>query len=157
MAARTLARYADFALFTALLATAVALAAGLAHVFAFPNKITMSRDAYYVAQRIYDGWSLIGLAWLVEWIGLLATLALHRRGVRVRGPTVLALAAFVLAQAAFWIWTYPVNQLTANWTAQPENWQALRLQWEVSHVAGAAFQLIAMSALVVAALRRRRE
>jgi hypothetical protein len=54
----------------------------------------------------------------------------------------------------FWIWTYPANQATGNWTVQPENWEILRRNWEYSHFAGAVFQVLAMAALIIAVLRR---
>ena len=66
----------------------------------------------------------------------------------------MALGGLVGAQIVFWVWTFPANQATANWTQQPENWEALRAQWEYSHLAGAGFQALAMSALSVAVLRR---
>jgi hypothetical protein len=69
-------------------------------------------------------------------------------------PAAIALAAFIAAQAVFWIWTFPANVATDQWTSQPENWETLRRQWEYSHLAGAAFQTLAMVALVVAVLWR---
>jgi hypothetical protein len=61
-----------------------------------------------------------------------------------------------LAQAVFWVWTFPANIATENWTIAPPNWEALRAQWEYSHLAGAGFQVLTMCALIVAALARRR-
>lgn len=66
-----------------------------------------------------------------------------------------ALICLIGAQAVFWIWTFPANQATSNWTTQPEAWQRLRIEWEYSHLAGAVFQTLAMASLVVAVLRRR--
>ncbi len=60
------------------------------------------------------------------------------------------------AQALFWIYTYPANVATNNWTSIPENWEILRRNWEYSHAPGAAFQVLAMSAIIVAALARAR-
>jgi hypothetical protein len=60
------------------------------------------------------------------------------------------------AQAVFWLYTYPANAATDNWTAIPDNWETLRKQWEYSHALGAAFQLLAMSALIIAALAHAR-
>jgi hypothetical protein len=69
-------------------------------------------------------------------------------------PACAALGGLIGAQIVFWVWTFPANQATVNWTQQPENWQALRSQWEYSHLAGAGFQMVAMIALIVAVLRR---
>ena len=40
-------------------------------------------------------------------------------------------------QVLFWTFTYPANQQTRNWSVLPENWLALRQQWEYSHDASA--------------------
>src|SRR5215475_7732730 len=50
----------------------------------------------------------------------------------------------------------PSNVVTDNWTAVPAQWEDVRTRWEYSHLAGAAFQIMAMSALIVAALARAR-
>ena len=54
-----------------------------------------------------------------------------------------------------WIFTYPVNQTTRNWTILPKNWMQLRQQWEYSHAADATLDLLAFIALLVAALTKR--
>jgi len=152
-ARRSLAR--DTALFIALLATAIAFGAALAHALELPNKIGMPRDAYFIAQSIYSGWNRLAFVLLVQLLGILAVIVLHRRESRVLWPTLVALGGLVAAQIVFWTWTFPANQATANWTRQPESWEALRWQWEYSHLAGAGFQLLAMIALILAVLRRR--
>jgi hypothetical protein len=70
--------------------------------------------------------------------------------------TLLALACVVAAQGLFWAFTYPANGATENWTVVPDNWDRLRRQWEYSHAAGAAFQLVGFCLLTVAVLSRRR-
>jgi len=40
----------------AILLTAIALVPAGAHLFAMPNKIELSRDAYFTVQAIYLGW-----------------------------------------------------------------------------------------------------
>lgn len=44
-------------LFVALLASTLALGPALAHLFALPNKIDLSRDEYFIAQKAYRGWN----------------------------------------------------------------------------------------------------
>jgi hypothetical protein len=68
---------------------------------------------------------------------------------------VLSLAGLIGAQVVFWVYTYPANAATYNWTVLPESWQALRARWEYSHAAGAIFQLGSFAALVVACPSRR--
>lgn len=146
----------DIAFFVALLATALALGAALAHAFELPNKIGMARDAYFIVQQAYRGWNLLGVVLLVQLIGILSAAALSRRRSRVALPTVLAAVFLLCAQAVFWIFTYPANVATENWTVTPENWEVLRRQWEYSHAVGALFQLLAMISLVIALLVRAR-
>jgi uncharacterized membrane protein len=144
----------DVAFFVALLATALALGGALAHALELPNKIGMSREHYFIVQRAYNGWNRLAYLLAVELFGILAVIWLYRAARRVWRPATAALAALAAAQAVFWIWTFPANQATDNWTSQPQNWEILRQQWEYSHLAGAAFQLLAMTALIVAVLRR---
>jgi hypothetical protein len=144
----------NIAFFVALMATALALGAALAHALELPNKLGMSREQYFVVQRVYDGWSRLAYLLMVQLGGIVAVIWLYRSEPSVMKPVLAALASLVAAQAIFWIWTFPANQATANWTAQPDDWARLRRQWEYSHLAGAMFQLLAMVSLVVAVLRR---
>lgn len=138
----------------AILATSLALGAALAHALELPNKISLSRDDYFIVQQIYAGWNRLGIVILMQLLALIAIVAAHRRDPSVRTAALLSLAFVTAAQVVFWIWTFPANQATANWTEKPADWERLRLQWEYSHLAGAAFQLAAMLALSVALLRR---
>jgi hypothetical protein len=143
------------ALFVALMATALALGPALAHLLELPNKIGLSRDAYFIVQQIYAGWSLLGVVLLVQLVSIVATIALARDDRRLRTFAILALLCLVGAQALFWTFTYPANGATANWTMQPDDWQALRTQWEYSHAGGALLQLAGMACLVLGALGSR--
>lgn len=144
----------DIIFFVALLATALALGAALAHALEFPNKIGMSREQYFIVQRIYDGWSRLAFLLAIELVGILGVIWLHKSDTQVRWPALVALACLVGAQGVFWIWTFPANQATDNWTTQVDDWERLRFNWEYSHLAGAVFQTLAMAALIVAVLRR---
>lgn len=146
----------DIAFFIALLSTALALGGALAHVFALPNKIGLPRDQYFVVQSIYFGWARLAYLLVIEIISMLAIIFKSRGQPYVLWPAIVAVLMLVAAQAVFWIYTYPANVATNNWTVIPENWEILRRNWEYSHAAGAAFQLLAMSALIVAALARAR-
>lgn len=144
----------DWVVFIALLATALAMGAGLAHALALPNKIVMGRDDYFVAQQAYAGWNRLAWLLLVQLIALALLAGRHWREASAFWPLVLAIAGLAGSQLVFWIWTYPANAATDNWTAMPENWERLRIDWEYSHLAGFGFQLMAFCALVAAALRR---
>jgi hypothetical protein len=57
--------------------------------------------------------------------------------------------------AAFFIWVYPANQATANWTTVSEDWERLRRQWEYGHAVNAALTFLALGATTAAALLDR--
>jgi hypothetical protein len=140
--------------FLALVFIALALVPSGAHLFALPNKIDLARDQYFVVQNIYRGWALFGVVLFGALIASL-TLALLLRG---RGtPFVPALIAFyciALSLVVFFIWTYPANQATDNWTVIPANWEQLRRQWEYSHVANALMTFIAFCSVTLSVLTR---
>ena len=142
--------------FVALLATALALGAALAHALELPNKIGLPRDEYFIVQKAYRGWNQLAYLLLIEAVSMVAVAVLSRREPQVLWPTIMAILCLVAAQAVFWAFTYPANVATQNWTAIPENWEALRRRWEYSHAVGAAFQVLAMSSLIIAALARAR-
>ncbi len=144
----------DILFFIALLASALALGAALAHALELPNKIGMSREDYFATQKAYNGWSQLAYLLLVQFLSLVALAILSWYRPEVRWPVVIAILGLVAAQVVFWIYTYPANVATQNWTTIPDNWETLRSQWEYSHLAGAFCQLVGMSALMVAALRR---
>jgi hypothetical protein len=138
--------------FFSLLFAALVLAPALAHLLELPNKIELSRNHYLVVQQIYSGWSLLGV---VVYGALLSTLALAilvRRQPRVFALTLAAFLCLLAAHFVFWIFTFPANQETANWTVLADNWMALRAQWEYSHAAGAVLNLAAFVLLVLSVL-----
>ena len=48
--------------FLAIMLTAIAMGAGLAHLFELPNKINISAADYLTVQRNYDNWWIVGLS-----------------------------------------------------------------------------------------------
>ena len=142
--------------FVSLLLLVLALGASLAHLFELPNKIRLDRKDYLTVQQIYRGWALLGVPVIGALISTAVLAILVRRDRVAFVWTVVALACIVGAQVVFWIVTYPANQQTLNWTVLPADWEALRARWEYSHAAGAAMNLAAYSALVIAMLASRR-
>src|SRR5690606_2906654 len=118
----------DVVIFIALLATALAMAAAVAHALELPNKISLPREAYFTVQGIYRGWSLLGLLLAIELAAMIVLAVRLRRSRRAMTAIVVAIACLVAAQVIFWIWTYPANTATENWTTVPQNWQTLRVQ-----------------------------
>src|SRR5262245_18334893 len=139
--------------FLALTLTALALVPSGAQLFALPNKINLLAEQYCIVQNIYRGWSLFGVALIGA---LIANLALARRG---RGsPFVLALFSSLcigLTLVVFFVWTYPADQATNNWTMIPENWDQLRREWEYSHAANAVVTFAALRSVTLSVLMTR--
>jgi hypothetical protein len=140
------------AYFLSLLLVALALAPAMAHLLALPNKVGLPREEYFAAQQIYRGWALLGI---VVFAALLSTAVLtmmlygRAREFALSLVTLLCIAAAI---AVFFIFTFPANQVTNNWTNAPDNWLELRRQWEYSHAAGAALYLIGFATLILSAL-----
>lgn len=137
--------------FLAIVLTALALVPAAAHVMELPNKLSMTREAYLIVQRIYRGWNLIGIVVIAA---LIATLVLM---LSVDGsafvPALIAFLAIAATQVVFWVFTFPVNRLTRNWTRAPDDWQKLRDRWELSHAASAVLNFIAVVSVTIAVVR----
>jgi hypothetical protein len=135
--------------FLSLLFVALALAPAMAHLLELPHKMGLSAEQYLTVQQLYGGWALLGIVVVGALLATLALLMVERwQGERI-GPTLLALVCIVGTQIVFWIYTYPVNVQTQNWTTLPDNWIALRAQWEYSHAVGAVLNLLALVALLI--------
>jgi len=138
--------------FLALALTALALVPSGAHLFELPSKIKLEAEPYFIIQNIYRGWSLFGIVLIGALIANLA-LALLLRG---RGaPFALALFGsfcIALTLVIFFIWTYPANQATNNWTMIPNDWEQLRKRWEYSHAVNAVITFAAFCSVAVSSL-----
>jgi len=142
--------------FIALVLTALALVPVGAHLFALPNKIGMDEPDYFVAQRIYDGWALLGVVLIGAIITNAAAAIASRRQAWPFALAGLAALLMLATLAIFFAFTFPANQATANWTTVPDGWQALRWQWEVSHAVNAAITFAAFCSLSLAVILTRR-
>jgi len=142
--------------FLALLFAALALAPALAHVFQLPNKMGLSRAEYETVQKLYEGWAWLGVIVAAALITTAVLAILVRSRPNELGWVVAALICIAGTQLVFWVWTFPVNQQTSNWTLLPENWVALRVQWEYSHAASAVLNFMALVALICSTLVRER-
>jgi hypothetical protein len=135
--------------FLSLLFVALSLAPAMAHLLELPHKISLPAAEYLTVQQLYAGWALLGiviLGALLSTLGLLLVERMH--GERI-SPTFLAFLCIVGAQIVFWVYTYPANVATHNWTMLPDNWMSLRSQWEYSHAVGAVLNLLALVALLI--------
>ncbi|HEX6005702.1 MAG TPA: DUF1772 domain-containing protein [Burkholderiales bacterium] len=141
-----------YAQFLSLLFTALALAPALAHLMELPNKIGLSREAYLAVQQIYRGWALLGIVVIGAMVFTFALAVLSRGRGRTFALALIGFLCIVGTQVIFWTFTFPANQATANWTTLPENWVALRTQWEYSHAASAVLNLVAFVSVALSVL-----
>ncbi|HXH09314.1 MAG TPA: DUF1772 domain-containing protein [Alphaproteobacteria bacterium] len=141
--------------FLSILCTAIAMAAGLAHLFELPNKMPLSREDYLTVQQIYRGWALLGIVVIGALLSSLILTVLVRGNPPVFYLTLTATLCIALSLCVFFLFTYPANQATDNWTNLPENWQALRRQWEYAHAVGAGLYVMAFIALTISTLIER--
>jgi hypothetical protein len=131
------------------------MAGGLAHFLELPHKIHLTDQEYLTVQQIYRGWAWLGI---VIFASLISNFWLTIKLRDNKKAFLLALTAFfsiVGAQIIFWVFTFPVNQQTKNWTILPPGWQQLRSRWEYSYAAGAILDIIALITLILAALNTK--
>jgi hypothetical protein len=81
--------------FLAIMLTAIAMGAGLAHFFELPNKIDIGAADYLTVQRNYDNWWIVGLSVPLAFLSVLA-LCVKLRGTGT--AFTLALIAFLLLE-----------------------------------------------------------
>ena len=130
--------------FLAIVFTALALAPGAAHLMELPAKIAMPEEAYFTVQQIYRGWALAGIAIFAALLANLGSAALTRHHPRQFWLSTVAGLLIAVTLAIFFIWTYPANQVTGNWTSVPDDWEQLRIEWEYSHAVNAVLTFIAL-------------
>ena len=137
----------------AVLSVAIYLVPLGAHLFEMPAKMQLTPAEYMTVQRIYAGW-----AWFAILIMAALVLALwHTFLVRGSGaPFVYSLLSFLAlaaTQALFWMFTYPMNVASRNWTVMPEPFEAARMSWEYSHAANALLTFMALVFLLLGIVR----
>jgi hypothetical protein len=138
--------------FLSLLFVALALVPAGAHLMELAHKIHLSGADYLTVQKLYRGWNLAAIVVIGALVSTAAlAVALHGQSPAF-GWALLALACIVGTQLVFWVFTYPVNQATANWTMLPADWESLRARWEYSHAASALLNLAALVSTILAIL-----
>ena len=141
----------------ALTLTALVLVPNGAHLFELPGKIGLDRESYFIVQGIYAGWALFGVPLLAAILANGALSVALRRRDSAAARWALASAVLIASSlVVFFLWIFPANQATANWTQKPEDWEILRRQWEYSHAVGAGLYFVALSALTLSLLVGRK-
>jgi hypothetical protein len=141
----------------AVVSVALCLVPAGAHFFELANKMSLSPAEYMTVQKIYAGWSFFGIAIVAALLlTLMHTFMVHgdRTAFSLSSTAVLCLAA---TQVIFWMFTYPMNVASNNWTTTPENFEAARRQWEYSHAVNAVLTFVAFAAIIMSVLSDKRE
>ncbi len=135
--------------------TAIILVPSGAHLFALPAKIGMERAPYFIVQSIYSGWALFAFPIFGAILANGAIAVAERRrdpkASRWAGSAALLILASLIV---FFVWIFPANRETVNWTLQPEGWEALRRHWEWGHAVNALIVFAAFLATSMAVIRR---
>lgn len=120
------------------------LAPAGAHLFALPNKIDLPRDEYFAAQQVYRGWAFLGILTFSTLAENAALAFVVRDQIWPFLFALVAALAIASTLVIFFIWVFPGNQATANWTAISQNWENLRARWEYGHAASALVTVLAL-------------
>lgn len=138
---------------TSLLFAALALVPAGSHLFSMRSKLRLDDVSYLASQRAYDRWNLFAIVVIGALLSTLSlTVAFYRAGEPYAGAG-LAFLCILGTQAIFWIFTFPANQATDNWTVLPTNWEALRTQCEYSHTGSALLNALALTLLVIISVK----
>jgi hypothetical protein len=139
--------------FLSVLLTAIAIGSSFAHLLELPRKIHMPAEQYLMVQQLYRGWALLGLAVVGALVTTIAmAIQLHDRRPPMFQLASAAAACIGASLILFFVFTFPANRRTENWTKLPGDWQQLRSRWEYSHAVSAGLYLLALALLTLALL-----
>lgn len=146
--------------FASLLLGALNCGLSFAHLVEMAPKRAMNARDWLTTQQAYRDFGRVARFTLPgQLLATLATLALGRRD-RVNALLTGISAACTAATVVIWaLFNEPVNREIVRWNpaALPEDWAARRDQWEFAHAVSALLHIIGLSALIVSALRVRRQ
>lgn len=131
--------------------TALSTSVAMCHLLELPAKLRLPGGEWVrLLQTLYPpAFGTVGAVFEVgAVVSALVLLALVRRRPGF-GWTFAAAGALVIMHMIFWIWIAPVNAIlgAAAPATLPENWTALRDQWEYSHATRALLQVAALACL----------
>lgn len=127
--------------------TALIMLPGGAHLLELPAKMRLTQIEYFAVQRIYSGWAIFSVAIFAAIVANGVLFWSLRNIDTPAARSALASALLIcLTLIIFFIWVFPGNQATDNWTSIPANWETLRLKWEYGHAANAVITFIALLA-----------
>ncbi len=138
--------------FLSLFFTALALCPYVAHLMAFPDKMEMTREEYFIAQQIYNGWAYSSILITLSLISTILLSVLAKDHDIVLRFALGATFCIGMSLMVFFVFTFPANQITENWTMQSASWQDLRIQWEYSHAFNEVLYMSAEALLIMSVL-----
>jgi hypothetical protein len=143
----------DLIKFGAIFFCGLALIPSAAHALELLNKVHLSKDEYFVAQKLYRGWQRVAPIVILALVftGMLVFDS-GSRGPWAQAAAVIALLSIVATQGIFWAFIYPANRATRNWTQAPPNWEVLRHRWESAHASCAVLNLVAFAGAIFGTL-----
>lgn len=141
--------------FITILFVTITLGTLLAHLFALPRKINLSKENYQLVQQLYRGWSWIGFAEIGAILLTIGWVYNDQKRKRTFPYLLTAALCFIISLAVFFLFTFPANRATHNWLQLPANWETLKKQWEYSHAARAVINLAGFSLLIIVLLKER--
>lgn len=127
--------------------TALILLPGGAHLLELPAKMQLTQNEYFAVQKIYAGWAVFSVAIFAAIIanGLLFW-SLRDIDMPAARAALASALLICLTLVVFFIWVFPGNQATDDWTSIPANWETLRRNWEYGHAANAVLTFAALLA-----------
>ena len=112
----------------------------------------MFTDDYFIAQEIYRGWNLFAIVLIGNLLANLALAVAMRAKDKALWFVVANLLCIVGSLAIFFVFTFPTNQATNQWTEVTANWKQLRWQWEMSHAANELVTFVGFCSLIIGVL-----
>ncbi|HUZ62009.1 MAG TPA: hypothetical protein VMU83_24755 [Hanamia sp.] len=141
--------------FLTILFAFITLSALIVHLFELGVKINLSKEDYHSVQNIYREWAWLGV-FEIGSILLTAILTFKERENKKIFPyLMISFVCFLVSIIFFFLFTFPVNGATSNWTQMPQGWDILRRKWEYSHAINATLYLTGFGFLIGAVLSKR--
>lgn len=138
--------------FIAIYLTAVTLSMTFAHLLEMPRKMQYDQSLYRAVQHslyLYFAW-VGSIAEVAAVIFLIILCVLLRRNGRAFRLTLVATVCVAAGLAVWFLRVNTANAQMAQWTTLPlpENWTAVRRQWEYGHAMSAVLDLIGFGTLL---------
>ena len=140
--------------FLTILFAVITLGALLAHLFELRGKMVLSKEDYQVVQGIYSGWAWLGIFDIGTIILVLMWTISERKNKTIFPYLLTTSIIFAVSLVIFFLFTFPANEATGNWTQLPQNWETLRNNWEYSHATRAVLNLIGFSLIIVGLIKK---